>query len=189
MALLAFLTSCAQNQEPKPQETLVWETFMNHHDTAYYVGMQQCRECHPLIYESYMRTGMGRSFGRATPAKSASIIGPDSLIYDRHSNLWYRPFWQGETLMIEEFRLEGADTVHKHREKVDYIVGSGHHTNSHIYMVNGYAFQIPFTYYTQVQRFDLPPGFEGGHNSRFGRSLGLECISCHNGLPQLVPGS
>lgn len=162
---------------------------MNHHDSAQYVGMQPCRECHPLIYESYMRTGMGRSFGKATLSKSASIIGNDSLIYDRYRNLWYRPYWQDETLMIMEFRLEGNDTVHLRREKVDYIVGSGNHTNSHIYMVNSYAYQIPFTYYTQVHRFDLPPGFEGGHNSRFGRSLGLECISCHNGLPGLVLGS
>ncbi|MBK9292186.1 MAG: tetratricopeptide repeat protein [Bacteroidetes bacterium] len=188
LAVLAIAFSCTR-PEKAVQEPLVWEAFMNHHDSARYVGMQQCRECHPLIYDSYMRTGMGRSFGRATPSKSASIIGPDSLIYDQYSNLWYRPFWQGDVLMLEEFRIENGDTVHRRLQQVDYIVGSGHHTNSHIYVVNGYAYQIPFTYYTQVHRFDLPPGFEGGHNSRFGRSLGLECISCHNGLPQLVPGS
>lgn len=188
LSLWVMMVACVRPQ-PFEQEPMVWESFMNHHDTAHYVGTQACRECHPLIYESYQRTGMGRSFAVATPDRSASITGPDSLIFDKHNNLWYHPYWQGETLMIMEFRLLGKDTVHLRREKVDYIVGSGNHTNSHIYMVNGYAFQIPFTYYTQVHRFDLPPGFEGGHNSRFGRSLGLECISCHNGLPQLVLGS
>jgi hypothetical protein len=188
IVLLSLSFGCTSSRTPD-QALLVWEPFMNHHDSAYYVGMLQCRECHPLIYETFMRTGMGRSFGRATPTKSASIIGQDSLIFDSHNNLFYKPFWHGESLMVMEFRLQDNDTVHKRVQQVDYIVGSGNHTNSHIYMINGYAFQIPFTYYTQVQRFDLPPGFEGGHNSRFGRSLGLECISCHNGLPQLVLGS
>lgn len=181
--------ACTSRHPQAVQPAITWKSFLNHHDSAQYVGMQVCRECHPLIFESYVRTGMGRSFGRATPAKSASIIGPDTLIYDSHKDLWYKPFWKGEKLMIMEFRLQEGDTVHQRTQQVDYIVGSGNHTNSHLFMLNGYAYQIPFTYYTQVQKFDLPPGYDGGHNSRFGRSLGLECISCHNGLPQLVPGS
>lgn len=189
LLLLFIATSCKVEQKIKEGVVLHVSPYLNHHDSAHYVGMQPCLECHYPIYQSYMRTGMGRSFGKATPAKSDAIIGADSMVYDPHNNMYYHPFWKDSTLFLKEFRIENDDTVHQRTERVEYIIGSGNHTNSHIYSINGYLHQIPFTFYTQQQLLDLPPGYEGGNNSRFGRSLGLECISCHNGLPDLVPGS
>ena len=48
---------------------------------------------------------------------------------------------------------------------------------------------MPMTFYTQKKTWDLPPGFENGHNSRFMRKIGLECMSCHNSYPDFVLGS
>ena len=39
------------------------------------------------------------------------------------------------------------------------------------------------------KKWDLPPGFEEGHNTRFTRKIGLECLSCHNAYPDFVIGS
>jgi len=136
-----------------------------------------------------MRTGMGMSFDFATKSKSASVIGEDSVLHDIYKNLWYKPFWDGDTLKVKEFRKSGNKIIHEREEVVNYVVGSGQHTNSHIYLSNNYAFQIPFTYYTQDGKFDFPPGFEDGNNSRFDRKVGLECLSCHNGFPDMVLGS
>jgi predicted CXXCH cytochrome family protein len=72
---------------------------------------------------------------------------------------------------------------------VNYIVGSGQHTNSHLKITNGYLSQMPMTFYTQKKRWDLPPGFENGVNTRFSRKIGLECMSCHNAFPEYVLGS
>jgi TolA-binding protein len=55
--------------------------------------------------------------------------------------------------------------------------------------VNGYFTQMPMTFYTQKGEWDLPPGFEAGFNSRFSRKIGIECMSCHNSLPDFVKGS
>ncbi|MFU8843973.1 MAG: tetratricopeptide repeat protein [Bacteroidales bacterium] len=151
--------------------------------------MKECIECHYEIYQSYMQTGMGRSFGVASPDRSASVIGEDSIVFDSHKNLYYKPFWSGDTLKIKEYRLSNGIEVYKRTETVHYIVGSGNHTNSHIYISGNYAYQVPFTYYTQSGRFDLPPGYEDGANSRFSRRIGLECMSCHNALPEFVLGS
>lgn len=163
--------------------------YLNHNDTVKYVGREACKECHILNYLSYLRTGMGLSFDTATPQKSAAVVGPDSILFDPYKNLYYLPFWEQDTLFIMEFRLEGKDTVHKRIERVDYVVGSGQHTNSHIYLSGSYAYQVPFTYYTQDGRFDFPPGFEDGQNSRFSRKIGLECMSCHNAFPDFIMGS
>lgn len=158
-------------------------------DSARYVGMKTCMGCHPDIHESFLHTGMGMSFDRATPVKSAARFNPDSKVVDSHSNLSYYPFWKGDSLFFSEFRLEGSDTVHKRIEHVSYVVGSGQHTNSHILDRNGYLFQAPLTFYTQKGTWDLPPGFDQGNNSRFNRPIGLECMSCHNAYPEFVVGS
>ncbi len=163
--------------------------YLNHNDTARYVGMNQCKLCHQAIYNSYLQTGMGKSFDYASKQKSSAKFDKHTVIYDKYLNFYYHPYWDEDSMKIMEFRLRGKDTIYKRIEKVDYIVGSGQHTNSHISKTNGYLHQLPMTYYTQKGEWDFPPGFENGFNSRFSRKIGLECISCHNSLPDFVEGS
>jgi tetratricopeptide (TPR) repeat protein len=132
---------------------------------------------------------MGKSFEHASKSKSAAKFEKHTVIYDKYSDFYYHPYWDGDSMKIMEFRLKGDDTVYKRIERVDYIIGSGQHTNSHIQSVNGYLNQMPMTYYTQKGQWDLPPGFEGGFNTRFSRKIGLECMSCHNTLPGFTEGS
>ncbi len=163
--------------------------YLNLDDSVEYVGMDVCKECHFDIYKTYLRTGMGMSYDTADKNKSAAVIGPDSILFDSYIDLHYKPYWDKDTLMINEYRLEGSNKTHSRLEKVNYVVGSGQHTNSHIFLSGQYAYQAPFTFYTQDSLFDLPPGFEDGLNSRFSRKIGLECMSCHNGFPDFVMGS
>lgn len=157
---------------------------------AQYVGMKECKVCHAQIYETFLRTGMGQSWGLATPQKSAANFNPkQALVYDSFSNFYYKPFWKNDSLYIQEFRLAQGDTVHSRTERVDYIVGSGQHTNSHLVNTNGYLHQAPITFYTQKGKWDMAPGFEHGHNTRFERKIEAECITCHNGYPTMVEGS
>jgi TPR repeat protein len=164
-------------------------TYLNLNDTVGYVGMETCKQCHTGIHASFSETGMGKSFGSATRSKSAADFSKKHHVYDKELDLWYTPSWIKDSLFITEYRLNGSDTVHKRMQKIQYVIGSGQHTNSHLFSVNGYLFQAPLTYYTQAGRWDLPPGFEKGKSQRFDRLIGLECMSCHNGYPQMVKGS
>lgn len=157
-------------------------------DTVKYVGMNTCKQCHPGIYETFIETGMGKSFDLASHTKTAAKF-EHAVIYDQFKNLHYQSYWQGDSLKFKEFRLEAGDTIYQRIETVNYIVGSGQHTNSHIFNSNGYLHQAPMTYYTQKGTWDFPPGFENGHNSRFSRKIGLECITCHNAYPKMELGS
>ncbi len=168
-----------------PQST---NTYLNHHDSVQYVGKQQCRSCHIDIYNSFIRTGMGQSFGPASRLKSAAKFSHQPL-YDADLDFYYLPFWQGDSMYISEFRLQGKDTIYKRIECVDYIIGSGQHTNSHLTDINGYVYQLPLTWYAQKGRWDLPPGFEKGRNVRFSRGIEMECMSCHNAMPKVEEGS
>lgn len=190
-ALLAGMMFGCGDDEPNTKivsvsDSLVW---LNHHDSVQYVGMQTCRGCHENIYQTFIETGMGKSFDVASKVKSAGHFGSNEKFYDKVSDFWYQSYWSDSSMFIHEWRMEGKDTVHSRREQVNYIIGSGQHTNSHIMNRGGYLHQMPMTFYTQEGRWDLPPGFENGFNTHFSRKIGLECMSCHNSLPQFVQGS
>jgi len=183
IAVLLFgLTYCQSSREIANEQKDTPE-FLNLHDTVDYVGMNTCRECHGNVHKSFMKTGMGQSFDSASRAKSAASFGDHAVVYDSVLNFYYKPFWRGDSLFVKEYRLADGDTVHKRIEQIDFIVGSGQHTNSHIIERNNYFYQAPITFYTQKGVWDLAPGFEEGASSRFSRQIGQECMTCHNGLP------
>lgn len=189
--LPAFYCGAPGKKEAEQEEAHESSPWLNVYDqSATYVGMDVCRGCHPGIYETFIQTGMGQSFGHATKQKSAADFTPShAIVYDSALDYYYKPHFRGDTFYITEFRLEGKDTVHKLTQRIDYVVGSGQHTNSHIFNVNGYLYQAPVTFYTQKRRWDLAPGFEKGASSRFKRMIQLECMTCHNGYPKFDMGS
>ena len=185
--LLVFLAGCAA-QEPstvdEPGTYAAWSA-----DTEY-VGIQVCADCHEQQYQSYSRSQMGRSFKLAEKALSDASWDVVRPIHSALDDLYYQPFADGEDLFVHEYRLAGADTVHSRIEQIDYIVGSGQHTNSHIYEENGFLYQIPVTWYAQDEKWDLAPKFQKvGNNYRFGRVITDECMACHNAQPTFVEGS
>lgn len=162
------------------------EKYLNLHDSVEYVGKDKCIQCHSAVHETFQHTGMGQSFGKATKSKSSANFHSNSnVVNDSILNLSYQADWKGSDLIFTEFRLSGKDTIHKRQERIDYIIGSGQHTNSHLFTVNNFLFQAPITFYTQKGIWDLAPGFENGFNSRFSRYIGKECMTCHNGLPEM----
>jgi lipoprotein NlpI len=190
LALVAVtLPSFFCNSPEKVAAEAVGSPWRNVYDTSvHYVGMQTCRTCHEGVYQTFIQTGMGQSFDHATRQKSVAEFG-HAPVYDKSLDFYYKPYMQNDSLYIMEFRVEGGDTTHKKIQKIDYIVGSGQHTNSNIFSVNGYFYQAPITYYAQKKQWDLAPGFENGHNTRFNRLIEIECMSCHNGYPDFVANS
>ncbi len=160
--------------------------FLNVYDsTAHYVGMSTCKGCHADIYATFMETGMGQSWDKASPHKSKALFGENQIVFDSTNNLYYHPYWKDSTLHILEYRKENGKVTHQRDQVIDYIVGSGQHTNSHLFSINNYLYQAPITFYTQLGIWDLAPGFENGQNSKFTRPIQQECITCHNFYPSV----
>lgn len=177
LLLIFCFTQCIhtdnQNAEHLPYACLV-------DSTVTYVGMEQCVTCHNNIHQSFHQTGMGQSWDVATRGRSKAIFTKHTVVFDSASGYYYHPFWRNDSLFITEYRLNQKDTTYKRTEYISYIVGSGQHTNSHIWNSNGYLYQAPVTFYTQKGIWDLAPGFEGGLNSRWSRIISTECMNCHN---------
>ncbi len=192
ICIIAISIACVNIFCSRPAPTSHWPVLKEYaslNDSVKYVGINSCKQCHVDIYNTFVHTGMGLSFDAATQQKTSARFDEHALVYDKYKNFYYKPYWQNDSLRLLEFRLEGKDTIHKRTEAIDFIVGSGQHTNSHMVNTNGYLNQAPLTFYTQKGTWDLPPGFENGNNSRFSRIIGLECMSCHNAYPNFIKGS
>lgn len=177
----------ACSSEPEPEQEV--QEFRNLGPDAKYVGIETCGQCHVAHYQGFSQTGMGQSIDTASKEKSRIVLKDGDRLYDQFLDLEYFPHWEDDALVLDEFRTREEDTIHFRSHPVNYIIGSGQHTNSHLWSYNGYVHQMPFTYYTQNGKLDFPPGFEDGFNSRFSRVIGLECMSCHNAKPDFEVGS
>ncbi|MFT6149735.1 MAG: putative CXXCH cytochrome family protein [Saprospiraceae bacterium] len=186
--LLAIITTFCTRTETEQEVKIVANTYLNLAEDVEYVGMETCRTCHADIHETFIHTGMGRSFDKASREKSDAIFDKHAIVYDDKNDFYYKPFFENDELFVKEFRLANGDTTHSRTEKISYIIGSGQHTNSHLLDINGYVHQAPITFYTQDEKWDLAPGFEQ-KNERFSRIISTECLTCHNHLPKHVKGS
>lgn len=184
---IVVLFQCKQTSNQASKERL---PYLNLHDSVEYVGKDKCIQCHSDVWHDFQHTGMGQSFDEATKSKSKANFHNDaSTVFDSILNFYYQAYWKNDSLYFKEYRLNGEDTIHKRIEKIDYIIGSGQHTNSHLVNFKGFIYQAPITFYTQKGVWDMAPGFENGFNTRFTRYIGKECMTCHNGLPEMVEGS
>lgn len=184
LASLGIVASCTG-----PSQTTPEGSYLNLAPEVQYTGRESCKSCHQDIYDTYVQTGMGQSLYRPDPQRSIEDFGPQAIVHDQFSGYTYKPFWRDNELIVLEFRTQGADTTYRREEKVDYIVGSGHQTRSYLIDRGGYFYEVPITWYVARQRWDLSPGYEQGHNSRFDRPIGEECMACHTGKIDHMPGT
>lgn len=154
-----------------------------------YIGDQDCALCHAEIYRSFKGNGMGRSFYRPSAHNIIEDYQKAPQIYDKHSNLAYRPVRQDAAFFQEEMRLDDNNSpIHELMYKVDYIIGSGNHTRSYLREENGFIYELPITWYSQEKKWDLSPSYEV-FNQRFSRPIVQECMNCHNSYSSYIDQS
>src|SRR5713101_1902669 len=150
-----------------------------------YVGSKVCSKCHPSIYESFLRTDMGRSMSEITPALlermpiSANIFDPK---LNRHFEVFARDggLYQGEY----ENTADGKDMFHE-TQKLEWIIGSGANGSGAIVRQGDYLFEAPLSFYAKPHRWSLSPGYEFGDYG-FNRPILPGCITCHSGRPEPI---
>ena len=65
------------------------EDFENLAADVAYVGNKECAYCHQDIYQSFLRTGMGRSFYRPGAQPDIEDYTDNNHVFDRKNNLHY----------------------------------------------------------------------------------------------------
>ena len=80
LSALAFLLAYCSQSKTESKEAV--SLYLNHNDTVKYVGINTCKQCHIGIYETFIKTGMGKSFDVASKQKSSAKLNQHTVIYD-----------------------------------------------------------------------------------------------------------
>jgi len=145
-----------------------------------YVGNKECVYCHREISQSFLRTGMGRSFYRPGAQPDIEDYTDNNHVYDRQNNLHYEMIAAADGYYQVEYREnDQAVRTHELRRKVDYVVGSGNNNRTYLASENSYINEMPVTWYSEKAIWDLSPGYNRS-NMRFNRPVVAECMHCHN---------
>jgi Tfp pilus assembly protein PilF len=150
-----------------------------------FVGDEACSTCHEEEYAGYQTHGMANSMERV---ESAELVGPlpSPEIYHAPTNLYYRAFERDGAFFQEEYRLdESGERIHELVRRIDWVVGSGTAARTFLTVDNGLFTEMPLTWYTQREKWDLSPGYDV-LNNRFSRAIPDRCMACHNDYPDDV---
>jgi hypothetical protein len=146
-------------------------------DEDQFVGSARCSVCHPRIAASYQAHSMFSSAGMIKPVaqnlKSKRFSrGPFSYLTGHES---------GQTKHYETLTNKKGETIVERVIDVHYEIGSGTRAKSYLTNADGVLIQSPLTWYSQMQGWELSPGYVPQKTDRFERRVGNACLFCHVG--------
>ncbi len=96
---------------------------------AGYVGSAVCSKCHPSIYESFLRTAMGRSMLEVRPAPLERIPTSANILHTK-INRYFETYARDRNVCQSEYEItaDGKDAFRETR-KFERIIGLGAKAN------------------------------------------------------------
>lgn len=143
-----------------------------------YVGNEECAECHKEIARSYFHTA---HFLTSRAASRDSIAGKfdaaDNTLHTANPTLVYR--MEANDGGFFQSAIEGTPPdASVTRERFDIVIGSGRKGQSYLYWNGDQLFQLPVSYWTQLDSWVNSPGYLDGV-ADFHRPILPRCLECH----------
>ena len=165
--------------------TSAGHTLSGQNSTNSPLSSQVCQSCHPEIYRSYGEVAMARSFYRPSPDNVIEDYTRENHFHHTPSNRHYRMIQREGRFYQRRYQLDAGGSEKNILEReVDWIIGSGEHARSYLSLDEGGVLrQLPVTWYPQIQRWGMSPGYDHADHEDFGRQVTHSCLFCHNGYP------
>jgi predicted CXXCH cytochrome family protein len=173
-AALTLLVRTSAQQADTPLSTL---------SSRGYVDAKLCYGCHVAIYTTYSRTGMGRSFGKATVSNSIEDYTKNNRFYHAASGTWFEMLARdGEYFQRRYQTGYGGRQTNVDETRVDYYLGSANHARSYLHRTSdGRLVQLPVTWYSENGgAWAMSPGYDSREQWYSQRGVPYECLFCHN---------
>ena len=158
-------------------------------EDAGYLDPAACAACHQKIYESYRRTGMGRSFYRPRPENKVEDYSQNNSFFHEASDQHYTMYERGGRYYQRRRQIapDGGETNVIEKE-IHFVLGSGNHARSYLHLTpNGQLVQLPVAWYAGNGGFwGMNPGYDRPDHMDFRRRIDRECFFCHNAYPELA---
>ncbi len=177
--VLLALCACAPPDPPAPAASDV------------YVEAGACRDCHLEIWNTYVQTGMGRSFYRPAPE---NVVEPwdGAPYYHQASGRYYRMTRRDGRFFQQRYELGPVDQkINVIEREIDFVMGSGNHVRTYLHQKqNGEIVELPLAWYAENGgQWAMNPGYDRRDHYGFQRLIAFDCMFCHNGYPELPAGA
>lgn len=143
-----------------------------------YAGDEACRACHAEIVESYSKTAH-KLTSRAPSQKSilGSFSERENILKTSNPNLQFRMESRpGGFYQTAVSTLPGSAT--ERTERIDIVIGSGRVGQTYLYWKGDLLFQLPVSYWTDLDTWVNSPGYQDGA-AKFERTVVPRCLECH----------
>jgi Flp pilus assembly protein TadD len=145
-----------------------------------YVGSEACARCHLDIYQTFVRTRMGRSLTAVTPKVMQDLPIPGTLDSEG-LNRQFEVFNRGGRLFQSEASVGASGSeAFRDTQPIEWIIGAGANGYGALLQRGNYLFEAPLSYFTKTQKWELSPGYEA-NDIGFSRTIQAGCIACHSG--------
>lgn len=152
-----------------------------------YVGSAACRECHHEIWDRYQTHPMAQSLGRVGDVHEVEDYSRVTH-FDRGGREYYIERAADAVWHHERQADNAGETIYDQAVAVQYAIGSGKRGRSYVIDRGGLLFLSPISWYSEMPRWDLAPGYPEQGHLRFERRVVDRCISCHAGRVAPDPG-
>jgi predicted CXXCH cytochrome family protein len=186
-----FGTEAPDDESPQTESELALPKLVSRFDNAVsdeaqYVGSETCRQCHEEQYAGHQLS----PHAHAMATIDVSQEPPDTVVHQKESGRSYRVFRRDETMIHQEFIVDGDEEVVLAEHPIHYVIGSGHHSRSYLISSGDFLLESPVTWYASRGGWDMSPGYESdSQQPGFSRTAKYECIRCHSGSVTAIGGS
>jgi hypothetical protein len=155
-----------------------------------YVGNRACSACHSALFRTYSATPMALSSGRVG-AGTVPAQPPGGGFTHEASGARYQIVEEPGGYFLEFARTPStpAQAELRGRRQLGYFIGSGAAGRSYLFSADEFLFQAPVTYYSQLKRWEMSPGFDRYDHVNLTRPIETNCLECHASRIQAVVGT
>jgi hypothetical protein len=143
-----------------------------------YVGDGACRACHSEKVESYFHTAHHLTSRLPTQESIlGSFVKRKNVLKTSNAAIYFRMdskadgFYQSSISAVPPFTPPRS-------ERIDVVIGSGRVGQSYLYWKNDRLFQLPVSYWVDLNAWVNSPGYRDG-TANFERPVVPRCLECH----------
>jgi hypothetical protein len=143
-----------------------------------FIGAEACGECHREKYEGFLRTAHHHT---SREASQESILGDfeesRNQLKTGDPSLFFRMEKEGNEFYQRLF-VKFRGQIYRHSQRIDLVTGSGNHGQSYLYWQGDELYQMPVSYFREIDRWVNSPAYWDG-TADFARPIRARCLDCH----------
>ncbi len=147
---------------------------ITHSNGQQYAGSEACRSCHQPIYDSFLHTAHYLTSGIAAKKyiRGSFAEGHNTFAFTDRMKV---VMTEKDGRLFQTAWLNGKP---ERSESFDIVMGSGKKGQTYLYWKGQNLFQLPISYFTNLNDWANSPGFSPD-NISFERNVQVRCMECH----------